>query len=112
MTLAVRRAIILVRPRALTLATRLTLVLISANERTYLAWLRTSLSVTAIGIAIEQLIVTGAAVVVGYLFVILGMLFLGVATFRYFRIMHLLQQVRSLYLFVLRPLLTQGSVQV
>lgn len=66
-----------------------------ANERTYLAWLRTSLSITAIGIAINQLMSNASAHIVGYVFVILGGIFLGVATFRYFRTMSLLIEVIS-----------------
>ena len=65
---------------------------LKANERTYLAWLRTSLSIAAIGIAIQQLLKNTASQVIGYVFVILAAVFLVVATFRYFRMMTLLTQ--------------------
>ncbi|CAG8480395.1 5159_t:CDS:2, partial [Dentiscutata heterogama] len=67
-----------------------------ANERTFLAWLRTSLSFISIGIAITQLFrLTGGGTSdshkddkvgkgLGIAFIVLGIIFLGFGLFRYF----------------------------
>ncbi|KCV72914.1 hypothetical protein, variant [Fonticula alba] len=81
-----------------------------ANERTFLAWLRTALSLTAVGVALDSLASgaflpptgdppgatpprTSPAKYVGYIFVGFGIVMLCLATFRYFRVQSLL--VRS-----------------
>ena len=51
-----------------------------ANERTFLAWLRTALSLVGAGIALIKFKVQEA----GYLFSVLGLIFLIVSTHRYF----------------------------
>ncbi|KAJ1882932.1 hypothetical protein H4R99_001274 [Coemansia sp. RSA 1722] len=75
-----------------------------ANERTYLAWIRTSLSLVTVGVAIRQLYRVGidlgndasssqqdtqeesvAGKALGVSFVILGMFFVLVGLYRYFR---------------------------
>ncbi|KAJ2720394.1 hypothetical protein GGI07_004634 [Coemansia sp. Benny D115] len=72
-----------------------------ANERTYLAWIRTSLSLVTVGVAIRQLYRVNidlgnnegndksedplAGVALGVSFVCLGMLFVFVGLYRYFR---------------------------
>jgi len=56
-----------------------------ANERTYLAWIRTALSFTALGIAIAKFFETTRSRAEGLLFVVIGMLFLASAIMRYFR---------------------------
>ncbi|KAI9321482.1 hypothetical protein BX666DRAFT_1827946, partial [Dichotomocladium elegans] len=62
-----------------------------ANERTFLAWLRTSLSLVTVGVAITQLYKlspeathAGAGRSIGATFVILSILFLYMANARYF----------------------------
>ncbi|KAJ1821169.1 hypothetical protein LPJ75_000768 [Coemansia sp. RSA 2598] len=80
-----------------------------ANERTYLAWIRTSLSLVTVGVAIRQLYrvsidlgndaasnsqddeeepIAGKAL--GVSFVVLGMLFVIVGLYRYFRSQYLM----------------------
>ncbi|KAJ1667369.1 hypothetical protein EV178_001363 [Coemansia sp. RSA 1646] len=74
-----------------------------ANERTYLAWIRTSLSMVTVGVAIRQLYRVSidlgkdsnsadsaaedplAGIVLGVCFVFLGMLFVFIGLYRYFR---------------------------
>ncbi|KAI9480056.1 hypothetical protein LPJ78_003126 [Coemansia sp. RSA 989] len=71
-----------------------------ANERTYLAWIRTSLSMVTVGVAIRQLYRVSmdlgrnpdessrdplAGKVLGVSFVALGMLFVFIGLYRYFR---------------------------
>jgi len=64
-----------------------------ANERTYLAWLRTALSLIAVGVGVTQLFrlsttqdfyFTGKAL--GAALVILGLLFCFLGTYRYFQV--------------------------
>ncbi|RCH97611.1 hypothetical protein CU098_009154 [Rhizopus stolonifer] len=73
-----------------------------ANERTYLAWLRTSLSTISVGIGITQLfrleksmsknptrepsILWFDGKMTGLLFIVIGMLFLAFACIRYFHV--------------------------
>jgi putative membrane protein len=61
-----------------------------ANERTYLAWTRTSLSLIGAGLALLK----WDGTVLGYLLVATGILLLVTSTRRYFRVMHLLQEGR------------------
>jgi putative membrane protein len=61
-----------------------------ANERTYLAWTRTSLSLIGAGLALLKWDGTK----LGYLVAATGILLLVTSTRRYFRVMHLLQQGR------------------
>ncbi|CAG8531877.1 11744_t:CDS:2 [Gigaspora rosea] len=74
-----------------------------ANERTFLAWLRTSLSFISIGIAITQLFrLTGGSSDshkddkvgkgLGIAFIVLGIIFLGFGLFRYFNSQQLMTQ--------------------
>ncbi|KAJ2768824.1 hypothetical protein IWQ56_002789 [Coemansia nantahalensis] len=73
-----------------------------ANERTYLSWIRTSLSLVTVGVAIRQLYRVSvdlddgpaddpatrdplAGRVLGFSFVALGMVFVFVGLYRYFR---------------------------
>ncbi|KAJ9049237.1 hypothetical protein DSO57_1026741 [Entomophthora muscae] len=61
-----------------------------ANERTFLAWLRTSLSLTMLGVAFTQLAKLGPneglikAAVIGALFCALGIIFAIAGIYRYF----------------------------
>ncbi|ORX58930.1 hypothetical protein DM01DRAFT_1283107 [Hesseltinella vesiculosa] len=67
-----------------------------ANERTYLAWLRTSLALISVGVALTQLFrleneesphqiqKANAGRLIGLLFVVLGILFVFFASVRYF----------------------------
>ncbi|KAJ2784476.1 hypothetical protein H4R18_001098 [Coemansia javaensis] len=78
-----------------------------ANERTYLAWVRTSLSLVTVGVAIRQLYRVSvdlgqdgqdrdplAGRVLGFAFVALGMAFVFVGLYRYFRSQLLMTQGR------------------
>lgn len=75
----------------------------AANERTFLAWVRTAIAVTAFGFLIErfdlflrfasrdipngiQLRHAGFANFIGILFVVIGLTIIVVSTFRFFRI--------------------------
>lgn len=60
-----------------------------ANERTYLAWMRTSLSL--IGASIALLKWDATEVVSAYLIGILGLIVLLSSTYRYFRVMQFLE---------------------
>lgn len=59
-----------------------------ANERTYLAWMRTALSLIGAGLALLK----WAANASGYLVALIGIVLLVTSTRRYFRNMGLLQQ--------------------
>ncbi|KAJ1830556.1 hypothetical protein LPJ73_008252 [Coemansia sp. RSA 2703] len=80
-----------------------------ANERTYLAWIRTSLSLVTVGVAIRQLYRVAidlgsdanaeppdeqsdslAGKALGVSFVLLAILFVLVGLYRYFRAQHLM----------------------
>ncbi|CAG8581106.1 2449_t:CDS:2 [Funneliformis caledonium] len=66
-----------------------------ANERTFLAWLRTSLSFVGIGVAITQLFrlkgeSSKGGNIIGIVFIILGILFLGFGIVRYFHSQYLM----------------------
>jgi len=61
-----------------------------ANERTYLAWIRTALSLSGIGLALLKW--QGIANAAGYLVFCLGVYALISSTVRYFRVMQLLSQ--------------------
>ncbi|WP_072691192.1 YidH family protein [Rhodococcus marinonascens] len=56
-----------------------------ANERTYLAWLRTGMSVAAIGVAVAKFAPDrgGNAVASGLILIVAGLLVSGYGTFRY-----------------------------
>ncbi|OBA19441.1 hypothetical protein METBIDRAFT_26468, partial [Metschnikowia bicuspidata var. bicuspidata NRRL YB-4993] len=74
-----------------------------ANERTFLAWLRTSLSLVTIGVGTVQLLklesesqnLSRFAVPLGASFIMVGMLTLVMGSFRYFRVQSML--LSSLY---------------
>lgn len=61
-----------------------------ANERTYLAWMRTSLAL--FGASLGLLNWTAVADWTGYLVAILGIVVLITSTLRYFRVMALLEE--------------------
>ena len=61
-----------------------------ANERTYLAWLRTSLAL--VGASLGLLKWDAVSQVTGYLVGFLGVCTLVTATLRYFRVMRLLER--------------------
>jgi putative membrane protein len=61
-----------------------------ANERTYLAWTRTSLSLIGAGLALLK----WDGTVLGYLVAATGIILLVTSTRRYFRVMRLLQEGR------------------
>ena len=66
-----------------------------ANERTFLAWLRTALALSTVGLAISQLFSSQHAdktftTVLGMAFIVLSMTFLVVAGIRYFKVQTLL----------------------
>jgi putative membrane protein len=61
-----------------------------ANERTYLAWMRTALSLIGAGLALLKW--DAVANAAGYLLAALGIVLLVTSTQRYFRVMRLLQQ--------------------
>lgn len=66
-----------------------------ANERTYLAWLRTGFGIAALGLGVAKLLgVPGdwKPIVAGVLFVILGVVMLLYGTMRYFRIVRSLDE--------------------
>ncbi|GAM17432.1 hypothetical protein SAMD00019534_006070, partial [Acytostelium subglobosum LB1] len=54
-----------------------------ANERTYLAWVRTGLSAIALGVALAKI---GSSKVGGIVFVVLGTIFLLYSPVRYFQV--------------------------
>lgn len=58
-----------------------------ANERTFLAWIRTSLSLTGVGIGLLK--IPGISNVAGYLVIALGVFTLSNATWRYMHVMRL-----------------------
>jgi putative membrane protein len=61
-----------------------------ANERTYLAWMRTALSLIGAGLALLKW--DAVANAAGYMVAALGIVLLVTSTQRYFRVMRLLQQ--------------------
>jgi putative membrane protein len=61
-----------------------------ANERTYLAWTRTSLSLIGAGLALLK----WDGTVLGYVVAAMGIILLVTSTRRYFRVMRLLQEGR------------------
>jgi len=61
-----------------------------ANERTYLAWIRTALSLAGVGLALLKW--QGIANSAGYLVFCLGVMALVSSTVRYFRVMQQLSQ--------------------
>ncbi|CAI2190539.1 12655_t:CDS:2 [Funneliformis geosporum] len=66
-----------------------------ANERTFLAWLRTSLSFIGIGVAVTQLFrlkgdTNKGGNVIGIVFIMLGIVFLGFGITRYFHSQYLM----------------------
>jgi uncharacterized membrane protein YidH (DUF202 family) len=63
-----------------------------ANERTFLAWLRTSLGSVGLGVAVAKLDSSRYAQVSGCLFIAVGALFLLYSTLRYFKLLHLLDE--------------------
>lgn len=73
-----------------------------ANERTFLAWLRTSLTFASVGVALTQLFrltepsgdhfTHRASIIMGCLFIGTGILILVIGTSRYFHVQHVLQQ--------------------
>ncbi len=66
-----------------------------ANERTYLAWLRTGFGTTALGIGVAKLLgVPGdwKPILAGVLFLVLGIVMLLYGTLRYFRIVRALDE--------------------
>ena len=63
-----------------------------ANERTYLAWVRTALAITGVGLGLLKW--QGIANEAGYLVLSLGILVLISATFRYLSVMQNLSERR------------------
>lgn len=73
-----------------------------ANERTFLAWLRTSLTFASVGVALTQLFrmqsfkagsfARTASMVVGSLFIAGGLLVLAMGLVRYFNVQFVLQR--------------------
>lgn len=65
-----------------------------ANERTFLAWLRTSLGAIGLGVAVARLDLLGryGSRVCGLLFLFIGSLFLLYSTFRYYRLSALINR--------------------
>ncbi|KAL6054777.1 DUF202 domain-containing protein [Balamuthia mandrillaris] len=61
-----------------------------ANERTFLAWLRTALGAIGLGVAVAKLKLVDYSQLCGALFVIIGAVFLMYSTLRYFRVLKLL----------------------
>ena len=63
-----------------------------ANERTYLAWVRTGLALFGASIALLKW--DDMSNVMAYLLAILGMIVMAISTKRYFHVMHLLEEGR------------------
>lgn len=66
-----------------------------ANERTYLAWLRTGFGTSALGLAVAKLLGTPGdwrPIAAGILFVVLGLIMLLHGTMRYFRVVRALDE--------------------
>lgn len=66
-----------------------------ANERTYLAWLRTGFGTAALGLGVAKLLGEPGdwkPIVAGVLFVALGIVMLMYGTLRYFRIVRALDE--------------------
>jgi putative membrane protein len=63
-----------------------------ANERTYLAWIRTSLALIGASIGLLKWEDESSFAVEGYLVGVTGVVALVTSTWRYFHVMHLLQQ--------------------
>ena len=57
-----------------------------ANERTFLAWVRTALGVIGLGVALEKLVDTGLAALGGVALIIYGIVILLYALLRYRRV--------------------------
>jgi putative membrane protein len=57
-----------------------------ANERTYLAWLRTGLSLLGLGLAFARFAGGWTGMLTGGLFVFLGVVFIGYSGWRYFEV--------------------------
>jgi len=63
-----------------------------ANERTFLAWLRTSLGSIGLGVAVAKLSLAKYSEISGLAFIIVGTIFLLYASVRYFIILGLLNR--------------------
>jgi len=65
-----------------------------ANERTFLAWVRTSLGVVGLGVVVVKLVADDAALteIAGLIFIALGVVGLGYSLTRYRRVARYLQE--------------------
>jgi inner membrane protein YidH len=61
-----------------------------ANERTFLAWFRTALATSGLGVALAKLSLFTSAEWAGLVFVLLGAIQLVYCTYRYFQVLNLL----------------------
>ena len=62
-----------------------------ANERTFLAWLRTGLSMLGLGIALAKFTTGLTSVAGGTMFVCIGIVLIGYTGFRYFQVVNALR---------------------
>jgi putative membrane protein len=87
-----------------------------ANERTFLAWIRTSLALLAGGIAVIQLVPAfgspGARQGLGIALIVLGTVLAGVAHRRWWRAERAMRHRRQLHGTILVPLLAYGLTAV
>lgn len=86
-----------------------------ANERTFLAWIRTSLALIAAGVALEELVSSLAVEVrrtCAVILVVLGMCCAGVAYVRWAQNERALRRREPLPAPAMAPLLTVGAVLV
>ena len=63
-----------------------------ANERTFLAWLRTALATIGFGVGVAQFGTQANSKEAGMIFVILGLIFLVYSTIRYYFLLYLLKR--------------------
>eukprot|EP01087_Luapelamoeba_hula_P007650 TRINITY_DN1868_c0_g1_i1.p1 TRINITY_DN1868_c0_g1~~TRINITY_DN1868_c0_g1_i1.p1 ORF type:complete len:157 (-),score=26.71 TRINITY_DN1868_c0_g1_i1:14-484(-) len=63
-----------------------------ANERTFLAWLRTSLGCIGLGVAVAKISLTKYGQLAGLTFISVGAIFLLYSSYRYFTVLGLLNQ--------------------
>eukprot|EP00425_Heterocapsa_triquetra_P002787 CAMPEP_0195055622 /NCGR_PEP_ID=MMETSP0448-20130528/4250_1 /TAXON_ID=66468 /ORGANISM="Heterocapsa triquestra, Strain CCMP 448" /LENGTH=158 /DNA_ID=CAMNT_0040085301 /DNA_START=16 /DNA_END=492 /DNA_ORIENTATION=- len=63
-----------------------------ANERTFLAWLRTSISMVSFGIGIAKFSPTTWGLTFGIVFVLVGSVILIFSSLRYYNVMHTLER--------------------